>query len=151
VTSTRQAADGPTGVEPLKRAERVIARPGRRLANRPVARHLGVLACYLAAGIAVTWPRATYLSDGKLPATRDAGVYVWDFWWMARQVEHLGNPCFTRSIAAPVGARLGYHALMPLAGVVMMPVTLAFSPSASYNLLSIPSRPGGPAICRWGR
>ena len=111
--------------------------PGRSVAERPVFRHLIILACYLAAGIAVTWPRATYLTEGKLPATRDAGVYVWDFWWMAHQVEHLGNPWFTRFIAAPVGGQLGYHALMPLEGVVMLPVTLAFGPSASYNLLSI--------------
>jgi hypothetical protein len=56
---------------------------------------------------------------------------------MAHQVEHLGNPWFTRFIAAPVGAQLGYHALMPLEGFVMLPVTLAFGPSASYNLLSV--------------
>jgi hypothetical protein len=114
-----------------------VAFPGRVLAGSPVVRHLVILAGYLATGIALTWPRATYLTDGKLPATRDAGVYVWDFWWMAHQVEHLGNPWFTRFIAAPVGAQLGYHALMPLEGFVMLPVTLAFGPSASYNLLSI--------------
>ena len=107
------------------------------VAGNPVVRHLVILAGYLAAGIALTWPRFTYLTGGKLPATRDAGVYVWDFWWMAHQVAHLGNPWFTRFIAAPVGAQLGYHALMPLEGFVMLPVTLAFGPSASYNLLSI--------------
>ena len=107
------------------------------MAGNPVVRHLVILAGYLAAGIALTWPRVTYLTGGKLPATRDAGVYVWDFWWMAHQVAHLGNPWFTRFIAAPVGAQLGYHALMPLEGFVMLPVTLVFGPSASYNLLSI--------------
>jgi hypothetical protein len=107
------------------------------VAASPVARHLIILACYIVASIALTWPRITYLTGGKLPATRDAGVYVWDFWWIAHQVEHLGNPWFTRFIAAPVGAQLGYHALMPLEGFVMLPVTLAFGPSASYNLLSV--------------
>ena len=114
-----------------------LRRAGRAAAGSRVARHLAVLACYLAAGVAVTWPRATWLADGKLPATRDGGSYVWGFWWMARQVEHLADPWFTRFIAAPPGAELGYHALMPLEGVVMMPVTLAFGPSASYNVLSI--------------
>ena len=107
------------------------------LSGNPVVRHLVILACYLVAGIALTWPRVTYLTGGRLPATRDAGVYVWDFWWMAHQVTHLGNPWFTRFIAAPVGAQLGYHALMPLEGFVMLPVTLVFGPSASFNLLSI--------------
>jgi hypothetical protein len=101
-----------------------------------LGRHLVPLACYLAAGIAVTWPRVTYLA-GRLPATRDAGGYVWDFWWVARQVSHLASPWSTGYIAAPVGTDLGYHTLMPLPGLLMTPVTLAFGPSASYNLLSI--------------
>ena len=109
----------------------------RQLAGRPVRTHLVILAGYLAAGIALTWPRASYLVDGKLPAGRDAGVYVWDFWWMLHQIEHFSNPWYTRFIAAPVGAQLGYHALMPLEGVLMLPVTIVFGPSASYNLLSI--------------
>jgi hypothetical protein len=107
------------------------------LTGRPPGRHLALLACYTAAGIVVTWPRATWLIEGKLEATRDAGVYVWDFWWMAHAVEHLSNPWFTRSIVAPAGVQLGYHALMPLEGVLMLPVTLLLGPSASYNLLSI--------------
>ena len=109
----------------------------RALAGGPLGRHLALLIGYMAAGIAVTWPRATWLAEGKLPATRDGGVYVWDFWWMAHAVEHLSNPWFTRSIVAPSGVQLGYHALMPLQGVLMLPVTLLFGPSASYNLLSI--------------
>src|SRR5215831_1115893 len=129
---TVQTPREPGGLEPAR-----PGRAGRVRMDSPVIRHLAVLASYLTVGIAVTWPRATYLVEGKLPATRDAGVYVWDFWWMLRQVEHLGNPWFTRSIAAPVGSQLGYHALMPLEGVLMLPVTLAFGPSASYNLLSI--------------
>jgi hypothetical protein len=105
--------------------------------RRPVPGHLAVLAGYLAAGVLASWPRATYLVDGKLPATRDAGSYVWDFWWMAHQLTHLGNPWTTRAIAAPVGTQLGMHALLPLPTLVFTPVTFLFGPSASYNLLSI--------------
>ena len=108
---------------------------GGLLAGHPVRQHLVAAACFIAAGIAVSWPRVTYLA-GKLPATRDAGAYVWGFWWVAHQVEHLGNPWRTTAIAAPVGAQLGLHALMPLPDLIMMPVTMIFGPSASYNLLS---------------
>ena len=111
------------------------AGPGHWL-RRPIFVHLAVLGGYLAAGVAVSWPRATYLA-GKLPATRDAGSYVWDFWWLAHQLVHLGNPWATRAIAAPAGAQLGLHALMPLPGLLLAPVTLIFGPSVSYNLLSI--------------
>jgi len=129
----------PAASPPARRPgwRRLIPAPGRALATGPAGRHLALLACYVTVGIAVTWPRATYLVEGKLQATRDAGVYVWDFWWMAHAVEHLTNPWYTRSIVAPTGVQLGYHALMPLEGVLMMPVTLLFGPSASYNLLSI--------------
>ena len=108
----------------------------RAAAGRPWARELAVLAAFLAAGVAATWPLATYIT-GRLPATRDAGIYVWDLWWVAHQIIHLHNPWSTTYMAAPVGLQLAYHTLVPLLGVVMMPVTLAFGPSAAYNLLLI--------------
>ncbi len=109
----------------------------RRAAARPAARHLGLLTGYLVAGIVVTWPRASYLASGRLPATADTASYVWSFWWVAHQVTHLGNPWFTRYLAAPVGIQLGFDTLMPLAGLVMTPVTLVLGPSAAVTLLVI--------------
>jgi hypothetical protein len=96
-----------------------------------------VLVGYLGAGIAVSWPRASYLTGHLVPGNRDAALFVWDFWWVARSVEHLNNPWFTRFQAAPVGAQLGYHTLMPLPGLLMTPITIVFGPSFSYNLLSV--------------
>jgi hypothetical protein len=107
------------------------------LARRPVAVHLALLIGYLAAGVAVTWTRAIYLTQHVLPGdARDPGLFVWDFWWMARCVEHLSDPFSTTYLAAPVGAPLAYHTLMPLPGVLMTPVTLLYGPSLTYNLLS---------------
>jgi hypothetical protein len=108
----------------------------RSIARHPIAVQLAVLFGFIAAGIAVTWPHVTYLA-GKLPYTKDAGSYVWGFWWMAHSVLHLTDPWLTSDIAAPAGAQLGLHALMPLAGFVMLPVTEAFGPSASYTVLSV--------------
>jgi hypothetical protein len=109
----------------------------RAVARHPAAPHLAVLACYLAAGIAVTWPRAAYLVQGRLPAYLDVTSYTWDLWWVAHQVTHLGNPFFTGNMAAPAGVQLGFDTLIPLLGLVMTPVTLAFGPSASLSLLTI--------------
>jgi len=108
----------------------------RAAAGRPWAREIAVLSAYLAAGVAATWPLASYLA-GKLPASRDVAIYVWDMWWVARQIIHLHNPWSTAYLAAPAGLQLGYHTLVPLLGALMTPVTLAFGPSASYNLLII--------------
>jgi hypothetical protein len=105
--------------------------------GRVIVTHLAVLLGYLGAGIAVSWPRASYLTGHLVPGTRDAGLFVWDLWWVARSAEHLSNPWFTRYQAAPVGTQLGYHTLMPLPGWLMTPVTLGFGPAVSFNLLSI--------------
>ena len=85
-------------------------------AARSVSVHLAVLVAYLAAGVAVNWTRAAYLTDHVLPTGRDAGLFVWDYWWVARSVLHLSNPYFSRYLAAPVGVPLGFHVLMPLPG-----------------------------------
>jgi hypothetical protein len=109
----------------------------RSAASRPVTRHVALLVLYLAAGIALTWPRASYLSRHLLPETRDVSGYVWDLWWTAHQVVHLANPWYTNHMAAPVGIQLGFDTTMPLAGLIMTPVTLAFGPSASLDVLTI--------------
>jgi len=110
--------------------------PARARGPRPWLRELLVLAVYLAAGVAATWPRAAYLT-GRLPPGPDQAEYVWNMWWIAHQVVHLGNPWFTGTLAAPVGVQLGFDTLTPLLGLVMTPVTLLFGPSASYSLLAI--------------
>jgi hypothetical protein len=107
------------------------------VARGPVGVHVAVLIAYLAAGVAVTWTRAIYLTQHVLPGdARDPGLFVWDFWWMARSVEHLSSPWYTYYQAAPVGAPLAFHTMMPLPGVLMAPVTILYGPSFTYNLLS---------------
>jgi hypothetical protein len=103
---------------------------------RPWARELLILAGFLAAGIAATWPRPAYIT-GRLPGGVDEASYVWSLWWVARQLTHLANPWVTHYLAAPGGLPLGYDTLMPLPGLVLAPVTLAFGPSASFTLLAI--------------
>jgi hypothetical protein len=128
------AGDGRAAAQPT-RLGAIVDRPWlRRAAGRPFARQAALLAAFVAAGVAVTWPLATYLV-GRLPSTRDTAAYVWGFYWMARQITHLANPWFTNHMAAPVGVQLGFHTLMPLPGLLLTPVTLVFGPSASYNLL----------------
>src|SRR5690348_14134818 len=102
----------------------------------PVARQAGILLCFIAAGALATLPLAANLA-GRIPAARDPASYVWDFWWVAHQVTHLGNPWFTPLMAAPVGVQLGFHTMMPLPGVLFTPVTLAFGPAFSYNLWTV--------------
>jgi hypothetical protein len=126
------------------RAEQAPAAPVRSLsgrlrgaARRPVTGHLALLLAYVVVGVAVTWPRTAYLSEHLLPRNLDVTSYVWGFYWVAHQITHLGNPFFTRSMAAPVGLQLGFDTLMPLPGWLMTPVTLLFGPSATFTVLTI--------------
>ena len=113
------------------------ARPGRlrAIVASPAAGQLALLACYCAAGVAVTWPRTGYLAS-RLPALDDVSSYAWDLWWVAHQVTHLGNPWFTSHMAAPAGIQLAFDTTMPLVGLIMAPVTLAFGPVAALALLT---------------
>ena len=124
--------------EVVRRRGQTVGAPERILAaaRRPWAREVAVLAAYLAAGVAATWPLASYLT-GRLPASRDVAVYVWDMWWVAHQIIGLHNPWSTTYLAAPAGLQLGYHTLVPLLAALMTPVTLAFGPSVAYNLLVV--------------
>ncbi len=135
-TAAGSAATGSAPADTTTRGADTGPRVLRVFTTHPVAGQLSLLLCYLAAGVAVTWPRATYIT-GKLPSMRDSAAYVWGFWWMARRVSHLANPWTTNHMAAPAGVLLGYHTLMPLPGLLLTPVTLIFGPSASYNLLVI--------------
>ena len=118
---------GPRGAGPRGRLRAIVA--------HPAARHLVLLACYVAAGIAVTWPRTAYLT-GRLPALDDVSSYDWDLWWVAHQVTHLGNPWFTSHMAAPAGIQLAFDTTMPLVGLILTPVTLAFGPTTALALLT---------------
>src|SRR6516165_12233763 len=125
------------GPEPGAGAAEVTG-PGRVRGafRKPLVQHLGILLCFIAAGVVATIPLAANLA-GRIPAARDPASYVWDFWWVAHQLTHLGNPWFTPLMAAPVGVQLGFHTIMPLPGVLFTPVTLAFGPASSYNLWTV--------------
>jgi len=137
--AARLGADGVTG-EPgtAQQPGGPVAGPDqpRRWWARPWLRETVIIVAFLAAGVAATWPRAAFLT-GTLPAGDDQAEYVWNMWWMAHQITHLGNPWFTSYLAAPLGDRLGFDTLTPLLGAVMAPVTLLFGPSVSYGLLVI--------------
>jgi hypothetical protein len=58
---------------------------------------------YVAAGIIVTWPLATY-QGGRLPDIPDPASYLWSLWWVDHQVTHLSNPtlcCWPPRTAIP--------------------------------------------------
>ena len=123
-----------TAVRPAApRARQAGGTPPPALSRRTTAGHhaLGQLA--LLARLYRRGPgghlAAGYLLRGRLPDIEDPASYVWSLGWVAHQVTHLGNPWFTSRLAAPAGVQLGYDTLMPLLGLVMLPVTLLGGPA----------------------
>src|SRR5690242_20519930 len=125
----------PAAAPPPRRGSAAAGRV-RSAFRKPVVQHVGILLGFIAAGVVATRPLAGNLA-GWIPANRDPASYVWDFWWVAYQVTHLGNPWFTPLMAAPVGIQLGFHTMMPLPGLLFTPLTLAFGPAFSYNLWTV--------------
>ncbi len=125
----------------IPRSLRAEPHPGQPTPPRTRPRLTGagwlVLLGYLVAGVLATWPRTAFVVTGRLPANHDQASYVWGLWWVAHQVVHLGNPWFTRYLGAPAGVNLGFDTLMPLVGLIMTPVTLAFGASTAYGVLAI--------------
>jgi hypothetical protein len=111
--------------------------PLRRALSHTWVRHLVLILVYQGGGVAATWPRFTWLADGKLPATSDVSSYVWNLWWAEHELIHLQSPFFTTYMAAPVGTHLAFSTLMPLAGWITAPITVLYGPSASFTLLTI--------------
>jgi hypothetical protein len=122
-------------LSPLLSRARARAPAALAAARGPAGRQLTLAAGYLAAGIAATWPSASYLGR-RLPDKGDVSSYVWDLWWTVHQVVHLANPWFTANMAAPAGIALGLDTTMPLAGLAMAPVTLTLGPAASLAVLT---------------
>src|ERR1700733_69776 len=69
--TVKDSAPGDGGARQAGSADEGPGGPRVTAARRPAVRHLALLVVYLAAGIAVTWPRAAYLTRHQLPETRD--------------------------------------------------------------------------------
>jgi hypothetical protein len=140
-SETAQAADteaaGPVPATEAGRRETGPGEPGRAPVSRRVLGQLLLVAAFIAAGVAVTWPITPHLASGELLDVPDVSSYVWALWWMAHQVMHLANPWFTGYMAAPAGIQLGFDTLMPLPGLIMTPVTLLWGPVASFGVLTV--------------
>ena len=124
----------PTAATPAAPAVRIIRRGTGSSTGHGASQQLALLLCYLAGGVVVTWPLASYLGR-RVPDIPDPASYIWSLWWVAHQVMHLANPWSTVQMAAPAGVQLGYDTLMPVLGLAMLPVTALAGPAVSYGVL----------------
>lgn len=75
----------------------------------------------------------------------DPSLFIWSISWWPYAMSHRLNPILTRTIYAPVGTNLAWLTTVPLASIMVWPVTAARGPIVSYNLLALLA----PASAAW--
>src|SRR5262249_45289411 len=75
----------------------------------------------------------------------DSSQFMWFLAWWPHAILHGLNPFVTHEIFYPNGFNLEWSTAMPLEGIVLAPITLAFSPVASWNVIQLAS----PAVSAW--
>jgi hypothetical protein len=75
----------------------------------------------------------------------DSSVFMWFYGWWPHALLNGLNPFVTGYQFVPEGFNLQWSTSMPLPSVLLSPVTLAFGPSATWNLIQLAS----PALSGW--
>ncbi|HZV52191.1 MAG TPA: hypothetical protein VFD49_20805 [Candidatus Dormibacteraeota bacterium] len=94
-----------------------------------------VLVVYVALAVAifeVAWRRP----GDTFPGDRgDPVFFIWCLGWVPHQVLQFGNPLYTTDLNHPFGANLMWNTSVVFPALVLAPITLAFGPVASYDVL----------------
>lgn len=122
----------------------------RRVDAQWALRTFAIGTALLAIATFATWPLITHL--GVFLNVDDPFISAWGLWWMKYSIFHLHNPWWTTRILAPDGSYLSFHALVPLAGIVLLPFTVVLGTGLTVNLtqllLPIGSTLSGRALAR---
>src|SRR5271170_2627003 len=86
-----------------------------------------------------------HLGDSYVGRNTDPSFFIWSIAWWPHAISHGLNPIFSNVIFAPVGANLVWTTMIPLAIILVWPITAVFGPMVSYNLLALLL----PALSAW--
>jgi hypothetical protein len=127
----------------LPRIARVAQIAARARVCRQALQGLLALAAYLAVFVVLyAYP---LLRQPGLPRVGqdvvDPNFYVWSMRWWPYAIWHGLNPLYSRQIGAPAGFNLAWVTTTPALAVLLAPVTAAFGPITSLNLVLAISAP----------
>jgi hypothetical protein len=112
---------------------------GRRLGSRLTrpSPSLVCLAIAIVLAVAIFWPSWQDPTSRLLGAGRgDGALMSWFLRWTPRAVGGGLNPLFTDYLNVPNGVNVLWNTSLLLPGFILGPVTAAFGPVLTYNLLS---------------
>jgi type IV secretory pathway VirB2 component (pilin) len=75
----------------------------------------------------------------------DPSAFIWSITWWRYAISHHLNPLLSRVVFVPGGVNLAWMTTIPLAGVLIWPVTAAFGPLVAYNCLAL----AAPVLTAW--
>jgi hypothetical protein len=75
----------------------------------------------------------------------DPPDFMWLLVWWPYAIAHRINPFVTHAIYAPGGLNLAWSTTIPLASLLLAPLTATLGPVVAYNILSI----ANPALATW--
>ena len=75
----------------------------------------------------------------------DSDVFVWALRWWPWAIGHGANPLLSHVVWAPTGYNVAWTTTVPVAAIVVSPVTLAFGPVVAFDVLSLVA----PALAAW--
>jgi hypothetical protein len=109
--------------------------PGRRRVP-PIALDLaGLLACLAMAGLVFAGNLGAPASTSIARGVGDGALMAWFLQWTPHALQHGLNPLFSTHMNVPDGVNVMWNTSLLLPGLVLAPVTLAFGPVLSFNLL----------------
>src|SRR5947209_755608 len=83
--------------------------------------------------MAPVWAAPSTSVAGSNPS--DSGFIIWNLRWVSYALSHSQIPFLTSHIYWPAGVNLMWNVEMPLAGLLLWPVTALLGPVFAYNLL----------------
>ena len=102
---------------------------------------VAVVATYLVVGLIAYWPVLPGISHRLFGQTDDYVQGAWFIGWVPHAIAHGLNPFFTNSMFVPTGVNLAQNTSSPLLGLLGAPLTEAFDPLVSTNVLTVLAMP----------
>src|SRR5579883_2745372 len=100
---------------------------------------LALLPVWTLAALWLTDPLYRHLTSA-IPAGFDAPQMLWDLWWTRFALLDLHqSPLYSTYMFVPQEVNLAFHSLMPLSGLISVPVQLTLGLFAAYNFILLGS------------
>ncbi len=123
-----------------------ISQERTRTRTRDLWTWLGAPALYLL--LSLLWIGRLVLTGprpGTLGVGPDVQIFIWGLRWWPYAIQHGLDPLVSKVIWPPYGSGVLWTTTVPLLSVLTAPVTVAFGPAVSWNLLCVLA----PALSAW--